>query len=160
MSIDGMITTTSLFRTVPLQKILQNRFRVLFTDLGWPGADTFTATQQVRSITLPGIHFSPQALGNSVGLRFWDEITGTLMKLLLNQCRRQLDEEVIDSQFQMRIEMLNNNDILRVYSFKKCQINDVVSSGLTYHESEPVTADVSVGYKQVEILDAEGIKLW
>lgn len=148
-------------RAAPLQPIMRNKFRILFKHFGKPDAETYMVTQQVRNVSLPDICFHGPA--DHIRIRFLDDIANNVMSRVLEQCARQRDNNIVDTYFEMRIELLAGGpgpEVLRTYEFTNCSIHNVRSDYLNYEHAEGLEFSISVAHGFLHIYDAEMKRLW
>lgn len=147
-------------RSAPLQPIIGNKFRVIFHEFA--GMTTpYILTQQVRKAELPRLSFTLKE--NAGGeyeaddtkweysrITFLDEITGSLFKSILKQGKLQSEQ---GSLFKMDIELLNNIDIIRRYSYSGCSLVSVDPvEDLDYSVAEGLQFELCVRYEDVVAL--------
>lgn len=142
-----------------LRPISQNKFRAIFKNFGWPGAETLILTQQMRKVTLPNIK-ADNTVHPGLHIEFQDEVTNGVMKLLLTQLARQRDQ-LNTSEFQIDLELLDDNQKpLRTHAFSGCLLGGIVQDPLSYEERESMGISTLASYRKFEIFDADRNKLW
>lgn len=178
-------------RAAPLQPIMANKFRVTFYDFGDPGITApYVVTQQLRSSNLPTLTFNTQTLyayvstvyiatraeWSEMSIRFLDDITSGVMKIVEEQCAKQ--QNMFDQttsragenyKFEMDLDILaggatagaaaNDPNILRRYSYAGCFITSRNGSEMAYATPDGIEFEIRIRYDNVVAFDGNGVQM-